>query len=189
MLLPSLAKIAAVPDRPEQSWQNRSLPGYRVCRVLAARSWGKTLGEAGRPPPQSSPPRMRNITCPLAGVIIISTGSSWSPSKRLNSFKVRAGTITLISDSTGPTSTPCWTAKRNPSAAARLNLSPSSFNSTPVKTGLDSSVAAVNATRAMAAFSTCGSIWAARPSSTVGMGGNSLASVPCMVALERLQES
>ena len=50
-------------------------------------------------------------------------------------------------------------------------------------------MAAAKTTRLMAAFSMAGSTLAETPSSTVGIGGNSLASAPWMVALLSPQES
>ena len=131
-----------------------------------------------------SPPPTRNMTCPFSGVIKISTGSSRSPIKRFNSFIVRAGMITLTSSGTALSKVPFCTARRNPSAAAMVNVLSSSLTSTPVNTGRDSSVAAAKATRVIADFKTRGSTSAATPSSTVGIGGNSAASVMLMWASE-----
>ena len=80
---------------------------------------------------------------------------------------------------------PWCTARRKPSAAAIVNLPSLSFISTPVSTGRDSSVAAAKATREIAARIVDGSAWATNASSTVGMGGNSEASVPLMLACDR----
>ena len=97
---------------------------------------------------------------------------------------VLAGIITSILPSIASVNLSFCTANLKPSAAAKLKSFPSILSSTPVSTGRDSSVAAAKATLDIAFFKTPALTTALIPSSTVGMGGNSSASIPFIVALD-----
>ena len=75
--------------------------------------------------------------------------------------------MAVVSDSTSAVSSPLCTASRKPSAAAKVNLLPESFISTPVNTGRESSAAAAKAVREMAVRRAWGSTRTVMPSSTV----------------------
>ena len=118
-----------------------------------------------------------------------STGSSWSARRRCSSLRVRPGMMQSTGSATGDARLAVCTAKRNPSAAAKVTLSPSISSFTPVSTGRESSVAAANTILSIASLSTLASIATPTPSSTVGMGGNSSASVPRILPSKRPEVS
>ena len=125
----------------------------------------------------------------LEGVTTRSTGSSWSASRRCSSRRVLEGTMAWVSSETGSRRGALYTASRKPSAPARVRTCSEASSLIPVSTGLVSSVAAAKTTRPMAVRRTCGSIRTVIPSSTVGMGGNSSASVPLIWAWKRAQRN
>ena len=121
----------------------------------------------------------------LAGLTVIETGSFVSPMRRLTSKRALAGIITVTSSEIGSASVTLSTESRNPSAAAKVRVSPWNSALTPVSTGLESSVAAAKTTRPRALRKASASTLAAMPSPISGIGGNSSASMPLRRASNR----
>ena len=117
-----------------------------------------------------------------AFVIVNSTSPDGSVSSRCNSDIVLAGTMQLIS-SAGPFASSVFSTDiLNPSAAASVSEVSVMSTFTPVSAGRESSVAAENTTRSSAPRSLSPGMVIDAPSLTEGMGGNSAASVPLIVA-------